>query len=331
MPDLKRAYLFTGDDEVKIDQARRRLAERAERDGASFEALSADACTPQNFANAITSPSLLPGTRIVLADGVESWRAADVDPAVSALESLAEAEFDAVAVLICRKKPLKAIASAIDAVGGELREFKPPSESELPQWLIGQAEALGVQMDSSAASLLVETVGKPGKRVAAAKNWSQKRRLLSELEKLAAAAGPGEVIDRSLIERCACGETSAEMFALTDAALAGDRLAAVTEAERLLAGGEPAARISAMLVRTFGQAQAAAGLIEAGRGGEIADQLGVQPWVAKKLSSQAKLRGDAALRAAVIDLAVLDDAIKGGSAIDGETATIRAVATIASG
>ena len=52
MAELKRAYLFTGDDEVKIDQARKRLAARAQADGAQLEPISGDACTPQNFAAA---------------------------------------------------------------------------------------------------------------------------------------------------------------------------------------------------------------------------------------------------------------------------------------
>ncbi|MBK5231328.1 MAG: hypothetical protein JJE27_09180, partial [Thermoleophilia bacterium] len=106
MSDLKPAYLFTGDDEVKIDQARERLAARAQADGAILESLRCDVCTPRDFAVALSSPSLLPGHRIVLADGVENWRAADVGSAVEALESLARGDLGATAVLICRKKPL---------------------------------------------------------------------------------------------------------------------------------------------------------------------------------------------------------------------------------
>src|SRR5690349_8890622 len=145
MADLKRAYLFHGDDEVKIDQARKRLAARARDDGSIFESIAGDALTAENFAMTLTSPSLLPGTRIVLADGIEGWKAADVGPAADAVALLAGGEIDAVAVLICRKKPLKAILDAVETAGGEIREFRPPSDAELPGWLVQQAKGMGVE------------------------------------------------------------------------------------------------------------------------------------------------------------------------------------------
>ena len=269
MAELKRAYLFHGDDEVKIDQARKRLASRAREDGAVIDPLSGDALTPGNFAMTLTSPSLLPGTRIVLADGIEVWKAADIGPAADAVEALADDQLDAVAVLICRKKPLKAMLDAVAKVGGDIVEFKPPSDAELPGWLVAQAKGLGVTLEPAAAELLVALVGKPPKRVSAAQNWSPKRRMLSELEKLASCAGAGGTIDAPMVEQLVRGEATAEVFALTDHAVSGDRDAAIREAERLLAAGEPPPRIVAMLARSFGQVQTAAALGESGRAGEL--------------------------------------------------------------
>jgi DNA polymerase-3 subunit delta len=329
MAELKRAYLFSGDDDVKIDQARKRLAARAEADGSTFESLSGDQLTPQNFAMTLTSPSLLPGTRIVLADGIEAWKAADVGPAADAVALLATGEIDAVAVLICRKKPLKAITDAVDAVGGEAREFKPPSDSELPSWLASQAKQFNVELDPAAAALMIEIVGAPSKRASASQQWSPKRRLLSEVEKLATAAGPGGRVDVPLIESLVKGQSTAEVFALTDHALAGNHDAAIRDAEKLLATGQPAPMIVAMLARSFGQAQSVAALVESGRGGEVAGQLGIQPWLANKLKQQAGNRGGSSLRDALVEIARLDDAVKGGSAIDSETELLRSISVIA--
>ncbi|MGB1583855.1 MAG: DNA polymerase III subunit delta [Solirubrobacterales bacterium] len=328
MATLKRAYLFTGDDEVKIDQTRKRLVARAEQDGASIESLSGDACTPQNFAGALTSPSLLPGTRIVLADGVERWRAADVGPAADAIATLADDSLDAVAVLICRKKPLKAIAEAIASIDGEQREFKPPSDAQLPKWIVQQSEQLGVTIEQQTAALLVELVGKPQKRVSSTQNWSPKRRLLSELEKLATSAGPGGTITPEQVGDEVRGVATTEVFDLTDAALEGNAELAVRKAEQLLAGGESPPGIVAMLARSFGQAQSVAALVESGRGGEVSDQLGIQPWLAGKLTKQAQLRGGSELRDALVELARLDDAVKGGTSLDAETELLRSVVAI---
>jgi DNA polymerase-3 subunit delta len=325
---LKAAYLFHGDDDVKIDQAKRRLAERAQEDGASFETLSGPALTPENFAMTLLSPSLLPGTRIVLADGIEAWKAADIGPAADAVEALEGGELDAVAVLICRKKPLKAIASAVEAAGGELREFKPPTDAQLPGWLAQQATGLGAEIDADAAGLLVTLVGKPGKRVPASQQWSQKRRLLSELEKLATAAGANGTITREDVAEGVRGENAAEIFELTDHAVSGDRAAALREAQSLLDAGEPPVRIVAMLARSFSQLQSVAALVEAGRAGEIEQSTGIQPWLAKKLTAQARERGGASIRDAVIELARLDDAVKGGSALDAQTELLRTVVAV---
>lgn len=328
MADLKRAYLFHGDDEVKIDQARKRLAARAQADGSIFESISGDALTAENFAMTLTSPSLLPGTRIVLADGIEAWKAADAGPAADAVELLATGEIDAVAVLVCRKKPLKAILDAVAKAGGEVHEFKPPSDGELPGWLVTQANGLGVKIDNDAAALLVEIVGKPQKGLPKSKLWSPKRRLRSELEKLAITVGAGGTIDSAVVAEGVRGEATAEVFALTDHAVSGNRDAAIRDAESLLAAGEPPARIVAMLARSFGQVQTAAALDESGRGNELSERTGIQPWLAKKLMAQARQRGGSSLRDALVELARLDNAVKGGSALDSETELLRSIEAI---
>ncbi|HEV7918027.1 MAG TPA: DNA polymerase III subunit delta [Solirubrobacterales bacterium] len=317
MAELKPAYLFTGDDEVKIDQARKRLAARAQDDGAQLEHLTSDSCTPDNFAAALTSPSLLPGLRIILADGVENWRAADVDPAVKALAALADGDLNAVAVLICRKKPLKAIQQGVEALGGEVREFKPPAAKDLPGWLTTQSKQLGVELEPAAARLIIDM-----------NSAGSSRRLLSELEKLALYCAETKQITTADVEQAGCGETSSKIFALTDAAVAGDTQAAIRIASELVQSGEPPQRIVAMLARSFGQAQSVAELVDRGRTGEVATELKLAPWLANKLAAQARARGSESLRDALVEIARLDSASKGGSALDVETELFRSIKVV---
>lgn len=327
MTELKPAYLFTGDDEVKIDQARKRLASRAAEDGALLENLSAEACTPANFAATLTSPSLLPGLRIVLADGVENWRAADVGPAVDALKLLADGGLGAVAVLICRKKPLKAIAESVAAAGGETIEFKPPSPAQLPAWVKEQARRFGVAVEDAAIPLLIENAHRPKKSSSSESEFSS-RRLLSELEKLSVYCAESKTVTAADVEHVGSGDAPVKIFALTEAAVAGDTDASIRIASDLVQFGEPPQRIIAMLARAFGQAQSAAELVERGRGGEIATELKIQPWLADKLAKQARARGSRALADALIEIARLDSASKGGSALDVETELFRAIETV---
>lgn len=329
MSDLKPAYLFTGEDEVKIEQARKRLAARAAADGAVLENLSAEACTPSNFAAMLTSPSLLPGLRIVLADGVEDWRAADVGPAADALKILAQGGLGAIAVLICRRKPLKAIQDGVTAAGGETIEFKPPGPKELPGWVKEQAKRLGVTIENAAVPLMIENAHRP-KRASSSDSEFSSRRLLSELEKLAIHSADTKTITVADVEQAGSGDAPVKIFAMTEAAVAADTTAAIRLAGELVQSGEPPQRIVAMLARAFGQAQTAAELVERGSG-DIAGELRIQPWLANKLAIQARKRGSVALARALVEIARLDSASKGGSPLDVETELFRSIEAVAKG
>ncbi len=323
MAALKPAYFFFGGDDVKIGAARRRLAERADREGATFEQFRGDACSAAAVAQAISMPSLLGGSRIVLADGVSRWKAAEVGPVADAITALAPdgaaaaaGGQETVVVLIGEKKPLVAIERAVEGVGGEVREFKAPSARALPKWLAQQAQALGVEIDSDAAELMVDLVGA-----------DRPRYLISELEKLATYAGAGGTISRDDVSALGTGEAVPKVFALTDAVMLEDKARALELARELLDSGERPQGIIFALVRSLGQAQHASAVIAAG--GDVAGELRISPWVAGKLAEAARLRGDDSIEDALKRLAELDYNTKGGNALDDETnllVTLEAIA-----
>jgi DNA polymerase-3 subunit delta len=323
MAALKPAYLFFGGDDVKIGEARRRLAERAAAEGAAFEQFRGDACTPEAVAMAISMPSLLAGSRIVLADGISRWKAAEVGPVADAIASLAvggeagePSDQHTVVVLIGEKKPLVALQRAVEAVGGEIREFKAPTAKALPAWLAKQAEALGVQLDGDAAQTMVDMVGA-----------DRPRYLVSELQKLATHAGQGGRISAADVAALGTGDAVPKVFALTDAVMLQETDRAFALARELLDAGERPQAIAFALVRTLGQAQHANAVLSSG--GDVAGELGISPWLASKLTEAARLRGETSVEQALVRLARLDRDTKGGNALDDETNLMLALEAIA--
>ena len=82
MPELKPAYLIHGDDHGAVAERRaglRALAEGPGSDATSGELLDGDAATPAGVAEALAAMTLAIGRRVIVVEGVERWRDADVD------------------------------------------------------------------------------------------------------------------------------------------------------------------------------------------------------------------------------------------------------------
>ncbi len=87
MPDLKPAYLIHGDDHGAVAERRaglRALVERQEGGSASIELLEGDAATPAGVADALAAMTLAIGRRVIIVEGVERWREADVEKHLAA-------------------------------------------------------------------------------------------------------------------------------------------------------------------------------------------------------------------------------------------------------
>src|SRR2546423_165597 len=88
-----------------------------------------------------------------MADGVDSWKAGDLEPIERELSSPPP---DTVLVLIARGKASARLAKAVEKAGGELREYEPPKPWQLPKWTAERAREEGLQLDGDAAKRLVE-------------------------------------------------------------------------------------------------------------------------------------------------------------------------------
>jgi DNA polymerase-3 subunit delta len=186
---LKPAYLIHGDDHGAVAERRsglRTLAEGLDGGGSSsVELLEGDAGTPAAVADALAAMTLAVGRRVIIVEGVERWRQADVERHLE--RAMAQMPPDTTLALFAREdaraKAPAAIHDAVKRAGGQIVAQSTVKPWELPKWAREQGARMGLQLDAAAAKALVAQVGE------------RQQRLLRELEKLALESDPAEVGD----------------------------------------------------------------------------------------------------------------------------------------
>jgi len=195
-----------------------------------------------------------------------------------------------------RKKIFKAVQKA-----GQAIEFAHLKNEDLNRWLLKQAARAQKKMAPGTAELIIGRVG-------------QSMTLLSnELQKLIAYTGENSVITSEDVRQVTPRLVEENIFAVVDAL--GERRAkrALTGIRDLLAAGEPPPVILAMVARQFRLLLQVKELAAKGdQPAEISKQLGVPPFVAKKISAQSKNFSFAQLEQTLEQLLAFDVAIKSG-------------------
>jgi DNA polymerase-3 subunit delta len=303
--EVKPAYLIAGTDEAKINAARSRLRGRAEREGGpgSLEIFDPGEGRGGPDAEAVVAAlpamSLAAGRRYVLADGVESWSGAEAATAAEALSSMPP---DTTLVLIARGKPPAKLAKAIESCGGEVLAYDAPRERDLPRRVVADAAARGFALDPDAARLLVDRMG------------TSSVRLSNELDRLALWAGEDGHVTLEDLEAMIADTSEAVIWALSDALVEGNQERAFTIAERLAAQGEALPRLVYGLASRLRQAEEAAAQLEAGRSpADVASSLDMHPYAAKMLVKGLRGVPSDDMRRAMVALADLELATRGGS------------------
>jgi DNA polymerase III subunit delta len=301
-------YLLTGNDRPKIVRALGRL--RARFGDESVDHLSADAASGADAVAACNALGLFAGDdggRLVLVDGVEHWRKADVE-AVAAY--LVDPVPGAVLALVAHE-PLRSDALA-KAVGGagKVLGYEAPKPRDLPAWVRAQFQARGAQVDQDAARALVEIVG------------DDLAGLATEADKLATWAS-GRPLARDDVETLATPAREATAWALTDAWGERDLAALLAACEAELERRDPFG-VSTRLAAHVGvvrkvQLLQAEGLTAR----DIAKRLKLHEFRVRKALGHASNYSPDELDAAVIRLAALDAAIKGASRLSGELVLTR--------
>jgi DNA polymerase-3 subunit delta len=299
--ELKPVYLITGGDRPKIQRALRRLRDRIGDD--ATELLSAADASGDDAVAACNALGLLGGGgRLVIVEEVDRWKAPDVKAVAAYVVSPAP---DTVLALVAAElKKDSALAKAC-AKAGDVLVYEIPKR-RLADWVTKQFGDRGVSVEADAARLLIEIVG------------DDPEELASEVDKIATWSG-GEPVGTREIELLAAGCAEVPGYEVTDAWGRRDLAAVLRACQTLLErSADPVSRtvpmLIGMLVAHVGRVRdcqlfAAEGLTAR----DAAARLKRHPFYVEKLYAQARNYAPDELRDAVVRLAALDHAVKGGS------------------
>lgn len=322
MAELLSAYLIIGTDRPKVTRALRRLRDRVGE--AATEHLSAHDASGDDVAASCNALGLFTvERRLVIVDSVERWKAPDVRaldeylkrPAPTTVLALVGDEVKRDSTLA------KAVANAGEVLVYDLPTKGRSRKADLPKWVEQQFTERGVHIDRDAARALVELVGENADEI------------LTEVDKLTTWAA-GERIGEREVADLVPARAEIPPFDLTDAWGRRDVAAVLAASERLVERSGDAPR--EVLLRTAGLLTNHIGRV---RDCQALDAEGVPPaagaerlkrnrFYVQKLYEQARNFSPEELGDAVVRLAELDWALKGGSKLPGELAFARTLVEI---
>lgn len=322
MPAWRPAFLIHGDDHGRVAERRARLREMAEGESGSggVEVFEGDSSTPEGIALALNAMTFAVGRRFLVVDGVERWKDADVKKHLQAtLEQMPpETTIAFFGREDGRAKAPAALAAAVQKAGGSVAAELMLKGKELPRWAIGEARRLGVDLEPAAARLLVDLVGE------------RQQRLLRELEKLALEHGAGTMLTEDEVRAAGAPSAEQQVWGFVDALVAGNGKRALRAYLELRAQGEPVGRLIPLMARRVREIETISARLDAGESpAQIKSAVRMPPWMADRRIREAKTTDLESLRTAVITLADLEVGSRGLSELSDDTATVRAIVSIA--
>ncbi|MGH3002090.1 MAG: DNA polymerase III subunit delta [Gaiellaceae bacterium] len=314
--DLEPAYLIGGSDRPKVDRAVARLRSRFDADAVEVhDVLTTTAADAVAACNAMGLFGA--GLRLVVVEGVEGWKADDAKAIAAYLKSPAPGT--TLALVAGELKKDAPIAKAVSGAGQVL--LWDVAQKAVPRWIADQFKLHGTTAEPEACRLLAELVG------------DDLYELAGEVDKLATWAG-GAVVTDTDVEALVAPRAGSPPWNLTDAWGVRDVGGVLRAAERTLdRTGDPVSktipRLLGSLTKHVRNARAARQLEEQGLSSqEAATRLGMKPYPAQKLFAQVRNFSGGELDDALIRLAELDRALKGGSRLAGELELERALVEI---
>jgi DNA polymerase III subunit delta len=333
MPELKPVYLIHGDDHGAVAERRaglRGLVEREEGGGANIELLDGDAGTPAGVADALAAMTLAMGWRVIIVEGAERWREAEITKHLAA--ALADMPPETTLAVFAREEARAKVPAALHTLvkraGGQIVAQMTVKPWELAKWAREQATRVGLSLDAAAAKALVAQVGE------------RQQRLLRELEKLALEGDGSDAIGVQDIERRAAHSTEWRAYGLADALVGADGREATLSYLRLRQQGERLSGLSYLMAQRLRDALAVAVRLQAGESvAEIKRGLRMPARAAERFVADVARTDLTRLRAALAALAELELNTRGGAplassrtalaGLDEDTLALRTIEAIA--
>jgi DNA polymerase III subunit delta len=292
------AYLLLGDDEERKARGVEKL-----RRGREVESYDAFETTPEAVVSACNSYSLFGEGPFVIVRNLDAWNAAQKAVVVDYLDNPAP---EADLVLLGKKLGARERLLAAVKKSGEVHNLEQPTGKALVRWVVGHAKGLGLDLPDDVAGSLIERCS------------GDKQRLVTETEKLALYVSDRPATEEDVEALCP-PDVQSNIFAFVDALGAGDRGRAIRLLEALISTGEPPLRATYMVRRQFRLVARARALFARGASqGEVARELKVPPFVARKLEEQARGSSDEDLEGALGLILDLERGLKGGSDLGDE-------------
>jgi DNA polymerase-3 subunit delta len=291
-------YLLLGDDEERKARSVEKL-----RRGREVESYDASETTPEAVVSACNSYSLFGEGPFVIVRNLDAWNAAQKAVVVDYLDNPAP---EADLVLLGKKLGARERLLAAVKKSGDVHSFEQPTGKALVRWVVGHAKGLGLDLPDDVAGSLIERCS------------GDKQRLITETEKLALYVSDRPATGEDVEALCP-PDVQSNIFAFVDALGVGDRSRAIRLLEALISTGEPPLRATYMVRRQFRLVARARALFARGASqGEVARELKVPPFVARKLEEQARGSSDEDLEGALGLVLDLERGLKGWSDLGDE-------------
>jgi DNA polymerase III subunit delta len=317
---LRLAYLICGSDRPKVRRAVERLRRRVVAEsgsdlnvtvfdvGEAEERQTAQAKRAEVLAAMLATldtPSFIPGLRLVLVTNGHRWLAKDRQALVRYLEDpMPDAVLAVEGDTFGKDDALfKAVAKR-----GEVLRYDLPKRHELPGWVRERARSRHLPLDAAAARHLLAVVGEDPDR------------LERELDKLAAYCR-GQEATADAIDAVCSASIETKVFDLMDAVGHRDRAEAFRRLEEVYAAGEEPQRVFFSLVRHVRLLERTMELAKTRepKPADLAKQLGVHPFTARKLAEQHRSYDWRTIDRALAGLAEADAAMRGEAAVTFES------------